>query len=215
MTFLLSSQFKPTRPSNSPCSAWVRFTILFGLVLFREALTALQWVAVGLAAAAVLILTYGLGAAPWISLTLGVTFAIYGVLKKRVEAGPVLSVTAEMVVLLPIALIWLVFWTGGEWRDPVTLFLLVLSGPMTATPLILFSYAARNIRLSTVGIMQYLNPSLQFLTALFFFSEAMTIWHAIAFPLIWLALAIYSWVSVKEERKARRASTSVPVSEFT
>ena len=94
---------------------------------------------------------------------------------------------------------------GRDWMDSL---LLMVSGPLTAIPLILFSYAARRVRLSTVGLVQYLNPTLQFLVAVVLFAEPFTKWHAIAFPMIWVALAIYSVWAVRQERSARRASTS-------
>ena len=183
-------------------------SVLFGLVLFRERLTVLQWIAVCLAALAVAVLTLGLGAAPWISLLLATTFGTYGVLKKRVLSGPVVSVTAEVLLLAPFAALWLVAFAETGWPDNATLVLLVLSGPLTAGPLILFSYAAKRVRLATLGLIQYLNPSLQFLLASAVFGEPIGLAHAIAFPMIWLALALYSWVTLSSDRAERRAATS-------
>lgn len=100
-------------------------------------------------------------------------------------------------------------WSGG------THLLLVLSGPLTAGPLILFSYAARRVRLSTVGLMQYINPTLQFGCAIFCFAEPFTVWHGLAFPLIWLALAVYSASSLGQERASRRAASSAGTSSTT
>lgn len=174
--------------------------VALGGIVLRERLSKPQLAAVGLAALAVVILTAGLGVAPWISLILAVTFGIYGLLKRWVDAGPVVSVTAEVLVLAPIALAYLI-WLGADagvfghdlWRSV----LLVLSGPMTAIPLIMFSYAAKRASLSTLGLVQYLNPSLQFFVAVVLFGEAVTLWHAIAFPIIWLALALYSWATLR------------------
>lgn len=184
--------------------------VLIGRLAFGEGLSAVQWVAVGLAALAVLVLTVGLGAAPWISLVLAASFGTYGALKKRVEAGPVVSVTAEVLVLAPVAAVWLIAFAGTGTPDAGTLALLVLSGPLTALPLILFSYAAKRVRLATVGLLQYLNPTLQFLLAAVVIGEPMGLPHAIAFPLIWLALAIYSWAALSRDRAARMASASSP-----
>lgn len=172
---------------------------LGGLVL-RERLSKQQLAAVGLAAIAVIILTAGLGVAPWISLILAVTFGIYGLLKRWVDAGPVVSVTAEVVVLAPIAvayLIWLGKDAGSFGHDLGGSLLLVLAGPMTAIPLIMFSYAAKRASMSTIGLVQYLNPSLQFFCAAVLFGETVTLWHAIAFPIIWVALALYSWATLR------------------
>lgn len=181
--------------------------VLLGRALFAEALGGAQWLAVGLAALAVLVLTLGLGAAPWISLLLASTFAGYGVVKKRLDVGPVVSVTAEVLLLAPLAVFWLSVPGEGIGWDLRTHLLFALSGPLTATPLILFSYAARRTRLSTLGLVQYLNPTLQFIVATLIFLEPFTVWHSVAFPMIWLALTVYSVASLRQDRAARRASS--------
>jgi len=174
--------------------------VALGGIVLRERLSKPQLAAVGLAALAVVILTAGLGVAPWISLILAVTFGIYGLLKRWVDAGPVVSVTAEVLVLTPIAVAYLI-WLGADagvfGHDLWLSMLLVLAGPMTAIPLIMFSYAAKRASLSTLGLVQYLNPSLQFFVAVVLFGEAITLWHAIAFPIIWVALALYSWATLR------------------
>ena len=174
--------------------------VALGGIVLRERLSKPQLAAVALAALAVVILTAGLGVAPWISLILAVTFGIYGLLKRWVDAGPVVSVTAEVLVLTPIAVAYLI-WLGADagvfGHDLWLSILLVLAGPMTAIPLIMFSYAAKRASLSTLGLVQYLNPSLQFFVAVVLFGEAITLWHAIAFPIIWVALALYSWATLR------------------
>ncbi len=174
--------------------------VALGGIVLRERLSKPQLAAVGLAALAVVILTAGLGVAPRISLILAVTFGIYGLLKRWVDAGPVVSVTAEVLVLTPIAVAYLI-WLGADagvfGHDLWLSILLVLAGPMTAVPLIMFSYAAKRASLSTLGLVQYLNPSLQFFVAVVLFGEAITLWHAIAFPIIWVALALYSWATLR------------------
>lgn len=181
-------------------------SVLLGMIVFGERLSVVQWLAVGLALVAVLVLTGGLGTAPWISLVLASTFGVYGVLKKRVATGPVVSVTAEVLVLAPLALIWLFAFADPLPGDAETWGLLILSGPMTAVPLILFSFAAKRVRLATVGLLQYLNPSIQFLLAAVVLGEPMGLAHAIAFPLIWAGLTIYSWSALSQDRAARTAS---------
>ena len=170
--------------------------VVFGLIVFKEKLSALQWVAVALAVFAVLVLTYGLGVAPWLALVLSLSFGTYSVLKKRLDLSPVISVTLEVMLLLPLTVPYLVIqnWPIQDSTDSWQIWLLLMgSGPLTATPLILFSYATRRISMSTVGIMQYINPSIQFLVALLIFAEPMTDWHFWAFSIIWVAVVIYSW----------------------
>lgn len=183
-------------------------SVLFGALVFGERLAALQWTAVTVAAIAVGILTFGLGAAPWISLVLAVTFGTYGVLKKRVAARPLASVTAEVLFLAPLALGWLLLFGETGWPGLATFALLVISGPLTALPLMLFSAATKAIRLATVGVLQYLNPTIQFLVAAVILSEPLSFWHAVAFPMIWLALALYSLAALKLDRASRSATTS-------
>lgn len=167
--------------------------VLLGRLVFGEMLRPLQWVSVGLAGGAVAILAWGLGVAPWIALALALTFASYGVLKKGVGAGPLSSVTIEVLILTPFALIWMfVFGQGVNW-DLRTLALLAAAGVVTGGPLLLFAYAAQRVRLSTIGLVQYLNPTLQFGVATLILAEPFTLWHGVAFPMIWLGLALYSW----------------------
>ncbi len=186
--------------------------VLLGRVVLGERLAPVQWVAVWLALSGVVALTWGLGVPPWIALLLAVTFGLYSLMKKRLATGPVLSVTAEMAVLAPLALVWLFLQGGALDHDPGTLALLALSGPLTALPLVMFSFAARRVRLSTVGLVQYLNPSLQFLCAVLWFAEVFTLWHAIAFPMIWAALVLYSAAQVVQDRAARRSASSASTS---
>ena len=180
--------------------------VVFGLIVFKEKLFALQWVAVALAVFAVLILTYGLGVAPWLALVLSLSFGTYSVLKKRLDLSPVISVTLEVMLLLPLTVPYLLIqnWPIQDSTDSWQIwFLLMGSGPLTATPLILFSYATHRISMSTVGIMQYINPSIQFLVALLIFAEPMTDWHFGAFSIIWVAVVIYSWSGFSARNAAK------------
>ena len=180
--------------------------VVFGLIVFKEKLSALKWVAVALAVFAVLILTYGLGVAPWLALVLSLSFGTYSVLKKRLDLSPVISVTLEVMLLLPLTVPYLLIqnWPIQDSTDSWQIwFLLMGSGPLTATPLILFSYATRRISMSTVGIMQYINPSIQFLVALLIFAEPMTDWHFGAFSIIWVAVVIYSWSGFSARNAAK------------
>ena len=186
-------------------------TVIWGLIFFKEKLSALQWFSVVLAAFAVFILTIELGVPPWIALILSFSFSIYAVLKKKLEISPIVSVTGEVFILIPIGLSLLFFFHlegNGSFGENIEItVLLILSGPITAAPLILFSYGAHRVSLSTVGILQYLNPSLQFFCAAFIFLEPLTSWHMLSFSLIWIALIVYSWVGVKSNSKQHYSVT--------
>ena len=198
--FIYSIQINRATESSLGYFIFPLVSVIFGVVLFREKLGRAQIGAVMLAAAAVFILTYGHGHVPWIALSVSISFGIYGAIKKSLSIPALVTVTSEVLLLSPIALVILYLYhasnSGGQFGQSVSVsLLLVLSGPMTATPLILFSYATRRVALATVGILQYISPSLQFLCATVLFLEPLSLWHAIAFPLIWAALALYSWAS--------------------
>jgi chloramphenicol-sensitive protein RarD len=190
--------------------------VLLGATVFREQLDRTQWLAVALAALAVVLLSLGLKVVPVVSLMLAGTFGFYGMIKKGLDAGPVVSVTAEVAILLPIALGWFAWRYGETVRfpySPGTAAMLFLSGTAyTAIPLMLFTYAARRARLVTIGLVQYLNPTLQFLCATLVFAEPFTLWHAVAFGLIWAALALYSGHAMAVERAVRKRSIRYPTS---
>ena len=179
-------------------------TVVWGLIIFKEKLSVFQWISVFLAVIAVCVLTYGLGVPPWIALILSFSFSIYAVLKKKLTISPIVSVTGEVLVLIPVGLLLLLYFHingqgsfGSDWKITS---LLALSGPLTAVPLILFSYGTWKVNLSTAGILQYLNPSLQFFCAAYIFMEPLSRWHMVAFPLIWVALIIYSWVGIRKSQ---------------
>lgn len=176
--------------------------VLFGLIFFKEQLSLMKWCSVFLAIFAVTTLAISQNILPFVALVLSVTFGIYGALKKQISLGPVLSVTTEVILLLPLAIIFLLYWHlsgfGSFGKNIETTSLLIFSGPMTAVPLMLFSYAARRVQMTSLGIIQYLNPSLQFLVAVFIFAEPFGSSQGMAFGLIWLALFIYTLASLSD-----------------
>ena len=176
--------------------------VLFGLIFFKEQLSLMKWCSVFLAIFAVTTIAISQNILPFVALVLSVTFGIYGALKKQINLGPVLSVTTEVILLLPLAITFLLYWHssgfGSFGKDIETTSLLIFSGPMTAVPLMLFSYAARRVQMTSLGIIQYLNPSLQFLVAVFIFAEPFGVSQGIAFGLIWLALFIYTLASLSD-----------------
>ena len=176
--------------------------VLFGLIFFKEQLSLMKCCSVFLAIFAVTTLAISQNILPFVALVLSVTFGIYGALKKQINLGPVLSVTTEVILLLPLAITFLLYWHssgfGSFGKDIETTSLLIFCGPMTAVPLMLFSYAARRVQMTSLGIIQYLNPSLQFLVAVFIFAEPFGVSQGIAFGLIWLALFIYTLASLSD-----------------
>ena len=184
--------------------------VLFGFVLFRERFNRVQATAIAMATLAVVTLTVGLGAVPWIALLLAVTFATYGSLKKSLPVGPVMSVACEVLIAAPVALgllIWLhAQGLGAFGASPQVSIWLALSAGFTGLPLVLFSYASKRLAYATVGLIQYLNPTLQFAVAMLYFAEPFTGTHAIVFPLIWTGVALYCIDLWRQERSARTHS---------
>ena len=191
-------------------------SVLLGVVVFTERLRPLQWIAVGIAAIAVAVLTVDYGRPPWIALSLALTFALYGVMKKlvRVEAAPGLFVeTALVAVPAAIALAVLhgrglgTFGSAG----PAHAALLVSSGVATAVPLLLFAAAARRIRLSTVGLLQYLTPLMQLSIGVFVYGEPMPPARLAGFAIVWLALALFTADMLRHARTSSRRAEVITV----
>ncbi|MEM6667773.1 MAG: EamA family transporter RarD [Pseudomonadota bacterium] len=176
--------------------------VALGRIALAEELSQRKQVAVALAALSVLLLTAGLGAAPWIAIALALSFGCYGLIRKVLDVGPITGVFIESALLIPLAFVWLwAYPTTLRSEVPVeTVALLVIGGLYTAAPLMLFSEAAKRMPLSTLGVLQYLNPTLQFACAVFVFGEAFTVWHAAAFCGIWCALALYSTDLVRRSK---------------
>jgi len=172
--------------------------VLLGVLFLRERLGRAQRIAVALATVGVAILTLWHGRLPWIALALAVSFGLYGLARKTVGADAVVGLLWETGLVTPVAAAYLVALAGrgaGAFgpSDPGTSALLALGGAVTAVPLVLFAVGARALPLSTLGFLQYLSPSLQFLLAVFVFREPFTSAHAAAFAFIWTALAILTW----------------------
>jgi chloramphenicol-sensitive protein RarD len=182
--------------------------VLLGVFLLKEKLSKAQIFAVVLAAAGVAILALGAGTGLWISLTLAFSFATYGFLRKIAPVESLEGLAIETAILAPIALAWVLWLTAqdrsGLGIDTVTTILLVLAGAVTAIPLLLFTAAAKRLPYSTLGFLQYIAPSLQFLLAVFVFGEKLTTAHLICFAAIWTALAIFTWEGVRLGRNAAR-----------
>ncbi len=187
-------------------------SIILGVVVLRERLAPAQWVSVGLAALAVIVLTIDYGRLPWIALTLATTFATYGFIKKKVNGGAVDTLAVESGLLTPVGLGYLIFLqangtlTFGHLGLPHSL-LLMATGVVTVVPLLFFAAATTRLPLSTLGLLQYVAPTLQFLLGVLYFGEAMSIGRWIGFSLVWLALVILTVHGVRAARQSRRAPT--------
>ncbi|MFB7475434.1 EamA family transporter RarD [Kitasatospora sp. NPDC056184] len=196
-------------------------TIAFGVLVLKERLRRAQWAAVGIGALAVAVLTVGYGRLPWIALTLALSFATYGLLKKTVGLSGLESLAAESAFMFPFALAYLVYLqfsgrgtfghtVAGEYGWGHT-GLLVLSGVITAVPLLFFGAAAVRVPLSMLGLLQYLAPVFQFLIGIAVFHESMPPARWAGFALVWAALAVLTWDAlrrVRADRAAARARTA-------
>jgi chloramphenicol-sensitive protein RarD len=180
--------------------------VLLGVVVLRERLSRPQALAVGLAAAGVAVLSLGYGRFPWIALALASTFGLYGLVRKTVAADAITGLLCETAILTPAAAGYLLLLgargSGAFGVSTKATALLVLGGAVTAVPLALFAYGARALPLSTLGFIQYLSPSLQFLCAVLIYGEPFTAAHAVTFACIWTALAVLTWDARKRLRRA-------------
>lgn len=188
-------------------------SVLLGVIFLKERLTARQVTALLLVSAGVITMMVGVGTLPWVTLSLAFSFSIYGLLRKVSPSESLSGLFNETLLVMPIALgylLWLegqgkaVFGHGGRWD---LWLLLAIGTPLwTALPLFTFAFGARRLKLSTVGLMFYINPTLQFLIAVFIFREPFTAAHALTFGLIWSGIVIYSW-------PRRRPAPSLPVAQ--
>ncbi|MEI9418140.1 EamA family transporter RarD [Mesorhizobium sp. Cs1321R2N1] len=182
-------------------------SVVVGALLLGERLNRLQIAAVALAAVAVGVLTIEGGKLPWVSLALAFSFAAYGFFRKTLPIGPSQGFLLEVLLLSVPALGYIIFliatgqdhFVAGNGTDTA---LLIGCGPVTAVPLLLFAFGAKLLRLSTIGLMQYIAPTMVFLIAVLIFDEPFGTTQAIAFALIWAALAIYSWSMLATARRA-------------
>lgn len=190
-------------------------SVLLGTLLLGERLRGLQVLAVSVASCGVLLLANLAGEVPWIALTIALSFGFYGLVRKILPVESVVGLAVETLVLTPVALtylLWLAlagethFLTGAPGLDV----LLALSGVVTSVPLLFFGLAARRLRLSTIGMVQYLAPSLQFLIAVFVYREPFHFWQGVCFGCIWTALALYSLDSAMVYR---RRAAALPAAE--
>ncbi|MCQ0968986.1 EamA family transporter RarD (plasmid) [Paracoccus sp. TK19116] len=184
------------------------FSIFLGWAMLGERLNRPQVAAIVLAATAVAILTWEAGSLPLVSLGLTFSWGFYAYFKRSLPLGPTQGFTLEVILLMPIALAYLAWVTANgtsAFDDSWTLALLLIGcGPITAVPLLMYATAAKLVRLSTMGVLQYIAPTMIFLTAVLIFGEPFDGAKRIAFPLIWAALVIYSVTLIRQARVRRR-----------
>jgi len=181
--------------------------VVLGLVFFKERLNRIQWTAVALAAIGVCVLASESLAGIWISLTLAISFGFYGMVRKVAPVQSIPGLTVETSLLMPVAL-GFVLWASVYDPSPSlgystkTDLFLILGGAITAIPLLFFASAAKKMPLSTLGFIQYIGPTIQFLLGVFLYREALTLSHIICFSLIWFALILYSGDAYRSSRPA-------------
>ncbi|KQZ66903.1 MULTISPECIES: EamA family transporter RarD [unclassified Nocardioides] len=184
-------------------------TVLMGVLLLRETLRPLQWMATGVAAVAVVVLTIDYGRPPWVALVLAFSFGTYGLAKKQANTGAVESLTFETIVLAPVAAAYIAFLvaTGNSEFGAHGVghaLLLTTTGAVTAVPLICFGAAAIRLPMVTLGLLQYLAPIIQFALGVLLFHEDMPVGRWIGFALVWLALSVFTVEAIRHRHRQLR-----------
>lgn len=180
--------------------------VILGAIFFGEKFSKPQVIAIGLALIGVSYQIWSFGKLPWIALSLAISFGFYGMLRKKAVADSVVGLFLETLLMSPIALSCMVYWMTqdsfyfSEAPSHMTV-LLILAGPITAIPLIMFAYGARKLRYSTVGLLQYINPTIQFFLAIFIFKEGFDLTNLVTFAFIWAGLMLYSQNTYKQSRQ--------------
>jgi chloramphenicol-sensitive protein RarD len=190
--------------------------VLSGMIFLKERLRAGQAIALALATAAVVNMTLFAGALPWIAVVLAVSFSTYGLLRKTMPVGPLVGTTVETTLLLPLGTAFVATQLARDLAAGAVharLYVpLLCSGVVTAVPLLWFAAASRTLRLATLGFLQYICPTGQFLLAVFAFGEPLRRFQLISFAIIWVALAIYSWDSWRAYRRDAALDPPQPAS---
>lgn len=190
--------------------------VLFGAIFFRERLTRLQLLSVTIAFAAVIYMTFGYGQFPWIAVSIAVSFGLYGLLRKKSGTAAIPGLFFETTLLVPVALVYLIMlqakgsliFAHTAW--PLSA-LLITTGIVTAVPLLWFGHAARHLKLTTLGFLQYLSPTGSFLLGVLAYHEPFTRSHLVTFGLIWIALIIFTWDAMLRWRTNRDREETLPL----
>lgn len=181
--------------------------VLLGFLFLNERMTRNQNIAIGLASFAVLYQFFALGYIPIVSLSLAISFGIYGLIRKKVNLGSIVGLSVEILIILPFAILYLLYLLNTDGiafiqnSSTYVSFMLTLAGLVTVVPLLLFNGAATRMKLATLGFFQYIGPSVAFLTAVFIYNEELNFDKLVTFALIWIALLIFSLDSLKKKAK--------------
>ncbi|KOS68829.1 transporter [Lysinibacillus contaminans] len=186
-------------------------SVIFGVIFFKETLNRAQWVATGIAFIAVIILTVNYGSIPWVALLIALSFAVYGVLKKKMTFEATRGLAIETLFILPFALGYYVYLFMTEQAsflhvDVKTDLLMIVSGVVTAVPLILFAKGAQNIPLYLLGFIQYVSPTTMLILGVVLYKEPFSDVELLAFSIIWAALLLFSGSKILETRRAHHKS---------
>ncbi|MEG0260119.1 MAG: EamA family transporter RarD [Lysinibacillus sp.] len=182
-------------------------SVILGVVVFKESLSRVQWFATGVAFVGVLILSINYGSIPWVALLLALSFGLYGMLKKKIPLDPIRGLAIETLFILPIALSYYVYLFATNSVsflnvDVKTNVLLIVSGIVTAIPLVLFAKGAQNVPLYVMGFLQYISPTTMLILGVLLYKEPFTQIELIAFSIIWLALILFSSSKFIEFRRS-------------
>ena len=182
------------------------FSVLIGAIFFKEKLSQVQWASVALAFAGVMFSVIRYGEVPYLAIIIGLSFALYGALKKGIKADSETSICMETMAVLPIALVFIAYaqFSGFTTFSSLTTaeaLLLIATGPITSIPLMLFAKGIKGTSIVTSGILMYINPTLQLLVGVFIYNEAFTQTNAITFAFVWAAVILFVFDSLRKHKK--------------
>ena len=181
------------------------FSVVIGALIFKEKLSAVQWVSVGLALVGVMISVIAYGNVPYLAIIIGLSFALYGAMKKTIKAESEVSICMETMSVLPLALVFIAYaqvsgYTTFSSLSTTEMLLLIASGPVTSIPLMLFAKGIRGTSITTSGILMYINPTLQLLVGVLIYNEVFTKMNAITFAFVWAAVILFVLDSLRKHK---------------
>ena len=181
------------------------FSVVIGALIFKEKLSAVQWVSVGLALVGVMIPVIAYGNVPYLAIIIGLSFALYGAMKKTIKAESDVSICMETMSVLPLAIVFIVYaqlsgYTDFSSLSTTEMLLLIASGPVTSIPLMLFAKGIRKTSITTSGILMYINPTLQLLVGVLIYNEVFTKMNAITFAFVWAAVILFVIDSLRKHK---------------